>query len=218
MKRFLAGVATTLLVLGVGLLALVWSMGHPTTLPGPPAQSAAPPTTRPSSLPADETWLGSMTLRSSELFSTRNDLRNVAVSGEGTRLTPEGIHGARLTVDATLPFPVAARQVGADVRLYAAGGGKVGISRTLSWLGRDVEVRAVGTVAVEGGQLVIQPEQVDTGAPGPIDAGLSEAARRALKIRQPVQGLPRGLSLTGVSVTEGGFAARLTGIDVTLAP
>jgi hypothetical protein len=92
------------------------------------------------------------------------------------------------------------------------------VRRTASFLGRTVVVRATGTVTADRGQLVIEPETVDLGGPGWLDAGLSAAARRLVTVRHAVQGLPKGMRLTRVSVVDGGFRAHLEGSGVVLTP
>jgi len=83
-------------------------------------------------------------------------------------------------------------------------------------LGRDLTVRAEGTVVADGGQLLIEPRTVDLGGPDFLDSALSSLARSLVTIRQPVPGVPDGLALTDVAVTPAGFDASLSGTDVTI--
>ncbi|MFQ6173308.1 LmeA family phospholipid-binding protein [Oryzobacter sp. R7] len=217
MKHFLLGVATTLAVLALAVVVALFSLGSggdgvASPSPSGSATGAARP---PADLAADETWLGSVDLRSADVVSADGDLADVVAKGSGVRFSPKGLRAQRLDVDATVPFATVAEQVGPDTRVYAASGGLAGIERTVTLLGRDVTVRATGTVRADAGQLLIEPETVDLGGPSFLDAAASALARTLVTVRQPVAGVPDGMALTAVRVTDAGFAARLTGSDVT---
>ena len=141
---------------------------------------------------------------------------DVSANGRGIRVSDKGIHAQHLDLEATLPWAVAATQVGEGVELYAAGSGRAGISRTIEVLGQRVPVKATGTVRADNGELVIEPESVDLDGPDWLDTVASAAARALVTIRQPVQGVPDGLRLTGVSVIDTGFRATLSGDGVTI--
>lgn len=222
MKHFLLGVATTLAVLALGFVLLVLSLG-PVGADGarPGATASAPPPRPdagqpPADLGADETWLGSVDLRSADVVSADGALADVVASGTGVRFSADGLRARRLDIDATVPFATVAGQVGEDVRIFPAEGGRAGIERRVTVLGRDLTLRATGTVVADGGQLLIEPETVDLGGPELLDSAVSALARGLVTIRQDVAGVPDGMSLTGVEVTDAGFAAALTGTDVTV--
>ncbi|HZB66496.1 MAG TPA: LmeA family phospholipid-binding protein [Ornithinibacter sp.] len=209
MKRFLLGVGTTLAVLVVGVFVLLLVLGSggggPGAVPSPTASGPAPQP--PDDLTPEETWLSSVQLRSAD----------VVASGTGVRFSPTGLRAQRLDLDATVPFATVAAEVGQDVRIFPAEGGRAGIERTVSLLGREVTVRATGTVEADAGQLLIEPETIDLGGPAFLDTTASALARRLVTIRQDVAGVPEGMSLTAVEVTDAGFAASLTGTDVTIS-
>ena len=102
------------------------------------------------------------------------------------------------------------------VTVYDAGNGKTGVERTVTILGRDITLKATGTVTADGGQLLIEPETVDLGGPSFLDSAASGIARNLATIRQDVPGVPAGMSLTGIEVTPQGFDARLNGNDVVI--
>lgn len=220
MKRFLLGVLSTLVVLGVGLVVLLLSAGSGVTPAPVPSASPAPSaaSTPPADLAADETWLGSVRVDSDDLLSDGSRLTDVAATGSGVQFGPDGLRAARLDVAATLPFATVARQVGSGTRLFDAGGGLAGIERTATILGRDVTVRATGRVRADGGGLVVEPETVELGGPSFVDAAASALARGLVTLRQPVPGVPDGMVLREVRVTAGGFAVRLDGTDVVVGP
>ena len=218
MKHFLLGVGTTLAVLALGLLALVLTLGSGGgAVDAPPAPTASGPAARaPADLGTNETWLGSVDLSSADVVSADGDLVDVRASGTGVRFSPNGLRADRLDLDATVPFGTVAAQVGPDVTIYSAGGGLAGIERTVTILGRDIPVEATGSVTADGGRLLIEPDTVDLGGPSFIDSAASALARSLVTIRQPVPGVPEGMALTDVEVTDAGFAASLAGTDVTI--
>ncbi len=218
MKLFLLGVGSTLAVLALVLVVVLFSLGS-----GSPRPSAAPsPTTSgtaaaaPSDLGEDETWLGSVDLRSEDVVSAKGDLVDVVATGSGVRFSDAGLLAQSLDIDATIPFTTVAAQVGADVTVYDAGNGKTGVERTVTILGRELDLKATGTVSADGGQLLIEPETVDLGGPSFLDSAASALARSLATIRQDVPGVPEGMSLTAVEVTPEGFDAQLTGTDVVV--
>jgi hypothetical protein len=217
MRAFLAGVLTTLVGLAVAAAFAVSSL--PVV---DPAQAAPPSPATPSvpgapgSVAKGETWLADVDLASSRVLTSDGPLTDVTAKGAGVRLTSKGLRAQRLDLEAVLPFSTAAKQIGKDVQLYDAGGGRAGVRRIETILGRRVAVRATCTVTAVNGQLVIVPETVDLGGPGVLDTALSTAARRLVTIRHTVTGLPAGVRLTGVKVEQGGFRTKLTGSDVVL--
>ncbi len=218
MKLFLLGVGSTLAVLALVLVVVLFSLSS-----GSPQPSAAPsPTTSgtaaaaPSDLGEDETWLGSVDLRSEDVVSAKGNLVDVVATGSGVRFSDAGLLAQSLDIDATIPFTTVAAQVGADVTVYDAGNGKTGVERTVTILGRDLLLKATGTVSADGGQLLIEPETVDLGGPSFLDSAASALARSLATIRQDVPGVPEGMSLTAVEVTPEGFDAQLNGTDVVV--
>jgi hypothetical protein len=222
MKHFLLGVGATLATLALLLVVLLLMLGSgggdPVAVPTPTASGGASGTSSPppADLAADETWLGAVELRGDDVVSADAELDDVVATGSGVRFSEAGLRADRLDLDATLPFTTVGAQVGEDVRLYDAGDGLAGIERQVTILGRDLTVRAEGTVTADGGQLLIEPETVDLGGPDFLDNALSSLARSLVTIRQPVEGVPEGMALTEVTVTDAGFAASLSGTDVTI--
>lgn len=187
--------------------------------------SAAPPRSGPSAVtptpPKDlakgDTWLERVELSSVAVVTGDGALEDVHAVGSDVRLGRQGLVAGRLAIDATLPFATAAAQVGKGVTLYAAGNGRAGIRQTLTLLGRQVPVSAIGRVSADRGELLIEPEEVDLGGPSWLDSGLSALARAAVTIRQPIQGVPDGMRLTRVSVTDAGFRAHLEGVGIHIS-
>ncbi len=221
MKNFLLGVGATLAALALVLVVLVFSLGSGApagtgTTASPSPTGSAPVAQRPTDLAEDETWLGAVDLRSQDVVSAKGDLVDVVATGSGVRFSQAGLKAQRLDIDATIPFSTVAKQVGADVTLYDAGNGKTGVERTVTILGRDLTLKATGTVSADGGQLLIEPETIDLGGPSFLDSAASSLARGLATIRQDVPGVPTGMSLDDVQVTPQGFDARLSGTDVVV--
>ncbi|KGN33953.1 hypothetical protein N802_07845 [Knoellia sinensis KCTC 19936] len=219
MKQFVLGAATTLVAIVVAALVLVWSVGSPGSGSDVRVPSASP-TARPSA-PTDlgkgETWLGDVRLTSAQVVTGDGGLEDVTAVGTGITLTEDGLRATRLDIDAALPFETAASQIGDGVELYAADDGLTGLRRTVSALGRDIQVRATGRVRAEGGQLVITPQTIDLDGPDWLDSAASAIVRQLVTIRHTVQGVPDGMALTSVSVRPDGFQAHLRGNDVHIS-
>lgn len=221
MKNFLLGVGATLTVLALAFVSLVISLGSgatgatgATVSPRPTGSANVAP--RPPHLAAGETWLGAVELRSQDVVSATGALVDVVASGSGVRFSQASLKAQRLDIDATLPFVTVARQVGQDVTVYDAGNGKTGVERKATVLGRDLTVKATGTVSADNGQLLIEPETVDLGGPSFLDSAASALARSLVTIRQDVPAVPTGMSLTAVELTAQGFDAQLSGTDVVV--
>jgi LmeA-like phospholipid-binding len=222
-KNFLLGVGVTLAVLALGLVVAVLALGSggsgtagALSSPSPAATPPAAVAQQPDDLADDETWLGAVELRSQDVVSAQGDLLDVVAAGSGVRFSQSGLSAEQLDIDATIPFATVAEQVGQDVTVYDAGNGKTGVERQVTLLGRDITVKATGTVSADGGQLLIEPETVDLGGPSFLDAAASTLARSLVTIRQDVAGVPEGMTLTAVQVTPEGFDAQLTGTDVVI--
>jgi hypothetical protein len=215
MRRFFVGVLTGLLLVVIAVGGFVLAIPQSAPLP-PPTTSPSFPATAPM-LSRGQTWLGDITLDSSALTTTTGGLRDVHASGTGVLLTAKGLSARTLTIDAVLPFAAAAASVGSQVQLYAATGGRAGLRRTVTVLGRDLQVTATGTVRAQDGLLVIEPDTIDLGGASWLDAATSASVRSLITIRQQVDGVPSGMRLTSVVVAQTGFKIHLQGSDVLLS-
>lgn len=217
-KRFLLGFGAAFVLMALVSTGLLLSLGRSGGSIAPPR--SGPPSltpTPPKDLAKGDTWLEKVDLTSVAVVTADGALENVHAVGSDVRLGKQGLLAGRLAIDATLPFATAAAQVGKGVTLYAAGNGRAGIRQTLTLLGRQVPVSAIGRVSADRGELLIEPEQIDLGGPSWLDSGLSALARAAVTIRQPLQGVPDGMRLTRVSVTDAGFRAHLEGVAIHIS-
>lgn len=217
-KQFVLGAVSMLVALVLALVALLFTVGSPGTGPSvsTPTETAAPSASAPTNLAKGETWLGDVRLTSGQVVTSDGGLEDVTAVGSGVTLTGDGLRAQRLDLDASIPFAVAAEQIGGGVTLRAAEGGLAGLTRRVTVLGRDVEVRATGVVRAEGGQLVIEPQTIDLDGPDWLDSAASSLVRQLVTIRHTVEGVPEGMALTSVSVQDNGFRAHLRGDNVSV--
>lgn len=211
-----AGLLLLVLVLVAGAAFVLVSRpsgSDAATTPSPtgPAPSGEAPT----DLGPDETWLGDVDLSTSELVAPDAALLDVVATGQGIRSGPDGITVASLDVEATLPFAAVADRFGEGASL-AADGDRAELRRSVTVLGRTVDVRATGTVRAEDGLIVVEPQEIDLGGPDLLSQAAGAAVRELVTIREPVEGVPEGLVLREVTVQDDGFRARLDGTDVRL--
>jgi len=214
-------VLVLLVVLAVGAFLWLSEPGSASADPPPvpvPVPTATGDATPPDDLAAGETWLGDVALDAGSLLTTDADLRDVSAVGSNVLTGAGGIRVGRLAVDATVPFDVVAQQIGPGTTVGPAPGGQASVRRTVEILDRELDVVATGTVEVVGGRLVVEPRSIDVGGPAFLADAIAAAARELVVIEQDVDGLPEGLVLRQVTVTDGGFRARLDGEDVLIAP
>jgi hypothetical protein len=82
-------------------------------------------------------------------------------------------------------------------------------------MGRDVPLTAVGSVVLDGNELVIDVEQA-TGAGVDLPGFLVEQASDLLDLRYEIPALPFGLQLTDVTPAADGVVVRVEARDAVL--
>ena len=113
----------------------------------------------------------------------------------------------------TLSYELLSRELGTDTTL-APEGDRLRLSTTVRVLGYDVPLTAVGTVALDGQELVV--DVAEAGASGvDLPGFVVEAATDALDLRYAVE-LPFGLQLTSVTPGEDGVRVTADGEDTVL--
>jgi hypothetical protein len=223
-KDWLIGAIGMLLVLGVAAAVLWWVVSDPAAGEAGPVPSPTQGTERmpgavpPADLREDEVWLADLSLDAGTVVAAGSMLRDVRVVGQDVTTGPEGPVASRLAVDATVPFDAVAGELGNGTELRAAGGGQAMVLRTVEALGRELRVRATGTVEVEAGRLVVEPRSIDFGGPDFLSDATAAVVRGLVTIEHDVEGLPEGLVLQDVAVQDDGFRANLRGEDVKLVP
>jgi hypothetical protein len=111
----------------------------------------------------------------------------------------------RIDGTATLPYDLLAGRLGGNTTL-AAEGDRLRITRTVEVMGFDVPVTALGTVTLDGQDLVVDVSDV-AAAGVSVPGFLLDAAADRLDFRYPLPPLPFGLRLTSVR-------PRAYGVDV----
>lgn len=224
-KDWLIGATGTVLMLGVAVMILWWVASEPAgggaavPVPPPAIGSERPPGTEPpSDLHQDEVWFADLSLSAGRLVASDSMLRDVRAVGQDVIAGSGGIVAAQVTMDATVPFEVVARELGPGAVVSAADGGQAEVVRTVEALGRELRVTATGTVDVEAGRLVFEPRSVDVGGPDFLADAIGTVVRGLVTIEHDIEGLPEGLVLQDVAVQGDGIRADLRGEDVHLVP
>ncbi|WP_409328617.1 LmeA family phospholipid-binding protein [Trujillonella humicola] len=119
----------------------------------------------------------------------------------------------RIDGTVTLSYELLSRELGTDTTLAPEGGG-LRLTKTVRVLGFEVPLTAVGTVVLQGQELVIDVDEA--GAAGvDLPGSVVAAAADALDLRYAVD-LPFGLELTSVSPGDDGVRVTGGAVDTVL--
>jgi hypothetical protein len=119
----------------------------------------------------------------------------------------------RVDGTATLSYALLAQQLGGDTTL-AREGDRLRVTRTVEVLGRTVPITAVGTVSLDGEDLVVDVEGAEAAGVDVPDVVVDRAGD-LLDLRYPVE-LPFGLRLTGLRPADDGVDVTAEGTDTVL--
>ncbi|WP_104118997.1 LmeA family phospholipid-binding protein [Arthrobacter sp. B1805] len=223
-KDWVVGATAMILVLVVAVGTLWWLASNPadrekvvTGTPAPGGSGQTRDAELPQNLPNDELWFSDLVLKAGTVMTEGSTLRDVQAAGQGVMTTPDGLNAAWLTVDATVPFDVVAQELGTGTVVRAAEDGQATVIRTVEVLGRELDVVATGTVTVEAGRLVVEPQSIDFGGPELLSGATAAVIRGLVTIEHDIEGLPEGLVLEDVTVHSDGFRATLQGEDISFA-
>lgn len=187
--RLLAVVGALTIVAVVATAVALWSASRPASeVPAPDGSSAA-------AAPAQ--------------------IRDVKATAAGMSNTGGSASFSGVDATGVVPFDTVERQVGRGVALEHDGQGRVRLTAPVTALGRTIPVTAIGRVRPDGNHVVVEPDSIDVPGPDLVDAAVSGVARAAVTIREPVRGLPAGLSITDITVADDGLHVRLVGERVT---
>ena len=131
------------------------------------------------------------------------------VSGSVEEVPVESVEGT-----ATLSYALLSEQLGGDTTLRREGDG-LRITKTVDVLGQSLPLTAVGTVTLEGNELVVDVEGA-SGAGVEIPDFLVDRVADSLDLRYAVPALPFGLQLTDVTPAEDGVDIRVQATDTVL--
>ena len=132
------------------------------------------------------------------------------ISGSVQQIPVDRVDGT-----ATLSYALLAEQLGGDTALAAEGGG-IRVTRTVQVLGYDVPLTAVGSVELDGQDVVIDVAQASAGG-APLPPAVVRRAADLLDLRYPVPALPFGLQLTSVRPGAEGVDVRVRATDTVLS-
>jgi hypothetical protein len=131
------------------------------------------------------------------------------VSGSVEEVPVESVDGT-----ATLSYALLSEQLGGDTTLRREGDG-LRITKTVDVVGQTLPLTAVGTVTLEGNELVVDVEEA-SGAGVEIPDFLVERVADSLDLRYAVPALPFGLQLTDVTPAGDGVDIRVQATDTVL--
>ncbi|NEK58287.1 DUF2993 domain-containing protein [Geodermatophilus sabuli] len=155
-----------------------------------------------------------MSLTAADLGQPDGTRADVALRGVQVPLSDvlsgsvEQVPVERVDGTATLSYELLSQQLGTGTTLRPEGQG-LRIDRTVEIAGRALPLTAVGTVTLDGNDLVVDVDEA-SGAGVELPDFLVDRAADALDLRYTVPELPFGLQLTGV-------APGADGVDVTVA-
>ncbi|HEY0126270.1 MAG TPA: DUF2993 domain-containing protein [Blastococcus sp.] len=115
---------------------------------------------------------------------------------------------------ATLSYALLSEQLGGDTALRREGDG-LRITRTVDVLGESVPLTAVGSVTLEGNELVVDVGAA-SGAGVDVPGFVLDRVADSLDLRYAVPALPLGLQLTDVTPAEDGVDVRVRATDTVL--
>jgi hypothetical protein len=131
------------------------------------------------------------------------------VSGSVEEVPVESVDGT-----ATLSYALLSEQLGGDTTLRREGDG-LRITKTVDVVGQTLPLTAVGTVTLEGNELVVDVEEA-SGAGVEVPDFLVNRVADSLDLRYAVPALPFGLQLTDVTPAEDGVDIRVQATDTVL--
>lgn len=223
-RRVLDGVigATVLLLVQVVVLAAAWFwVSSPGAAPSAgsgqqPAGDAPSPTAAaqpPANLPRDQSWLSDLHAEGSSVVVHGTRLTDVQLSLGDVQTTSAGVQVGSLSATGTVPMADVEALAGSGTRLEYVDADHVRVTREVSFVGRNATATGVATVEPDGQALVITPTSIEL--PGFGQLGLS-AMRSLLAVRQPVHGLPAGVTIRSTQVQPDGLRIELVGSDVAI--
>jgi hypothetical protein len=131
------------------------------------------------------------------------------VSGSVDQVPVDRIDGT-----ATLSYALLAAQLGGDTTLRREGDG-LRITKTVEVIGQTIPLTAVGTVSLDGDELVVDVEKA-AGAGVDLPDFLVTRVSDLLDLRYTVPALPFGLQLTEVEPADDGVDVRVEAEDAVL--
>ncbi|MFJ2739392.1 DUF2993 domain-containing protein [Streptomyces sp. NPDC087440] len=139
------------------------------------------------------------------------ELHDVALENNFSSAT-----AARATGTAVISYDDLTRAAGdKDVKLAYGGGGKVKVTGSISFLGRELTRSVLSSVSLKNGgrSIAVRADEV----PGQEIPGLEKLIRKKIDFERPIGGLPNGLKLDKITPVETGMQISVSGTNVHLA-
>ncbi|MFD5346367.1 DUF2993 domain-containing protein, partial [Streptomyces anulatus] len=157
------------------------------------------------SLTGMETSAAGRAIRVSEVRAELHDVK----LGSGYRSAT----AARATGTALVSYADLTAAASDGVVVEYGGNGKAKVTGTVEILGRPISRSVLSTVTrVDGQTIKVRADEV----PGEGLPGVEELVRKKTDFQGDIDGLPKGLELREVKVTEKGLEISVTGSDVSL--
>ncbi|MGY1707896.1 DUF2993 domain-containing protein [Geodermatophilus sp. SYSU D00758] len=121
----------------------------------------------------------------------------------------------RVDGTATLSYALLSDQLGPGTTLEREGDG-LRITRTVELAGQELPLTAVGTVSLDGDDLVVDVDEA-AGAGVGLPGFLVDRASDLLDLRYPIEALPFGLELTGVRPAADGVVVSVVATNTVLS-
>jgi hypothetical protein len=121
----------------------------------------------------------------------------------------------RIDGTATLSYALLSAQLGGNATIRHEGDG-LRITKTVELLGQTFPLTATGTVALDGGELVVDVARA-SGAGVDVPEFLVTRVSDLLDLRYALPELPFGLQLTGVQPAEDGVDVQIAARDTVLS-
>ncbi|MET9943260.1 LmeA family phospholipid-binding protein, partial [Streptomyces halstedii] len=120
---------------------------------------------------------------------------------------------ARATGTAVVSYADLTAAAEDGVTVAYGGDGKVKVTGTVEILGRSISRSVLSTVTrVDGHTIKVRADEV----PGEGIPGVEQLVRTRTDFERDIDGLPKGLGLRKIQVTESGLEIGLNGSDVSL--
>lgn len=139
--------------------------------------------------------------------------QRLATDSAEARLMTRGLTGAKVDVGG---FPFLDQQGLSLLTLSDAGGGKVGLRREVTVLGRTSVATAQGRVEATGRRLRVTATSIELADGPPVDDGLSQSLGALFSFTYRLRDLPDGMAIRSVEPVTDGFVVRVVGANMTV--
>ena len=146
-------------------------------------------------------------------------------SASDVRIVARGVSGpsggrvtiARLSGRGTVRYDEVVRRVDQPgLSLRDAGGGRVGMRRKVTVLGRSVTATAVGRVRATGRGLRVTADSIEITGGSTVDNQLADSLGSLFSFTYRLRELPEGVTIRSIEPVADGFVVRVVGADLSV--